>query len=49
MEKQLILKALEQSGWVQKKAAELLKISSRSLNYKISKYAIAHSGWQKNR
>ncbi|MBN2658916.1 MAG: sigma-54-dependent Fis family transcriptional regulator [Spirochaetales bacterium] len=49
MEKQIILQALEQCGWIQKKAAERLRISSRSLNYKISKYTIAHSSWQKNR
>jgi len=49
LEKKYILQALEKSGWIQKSAAELLKISSRSLNYKISKYGIAHSGWQKNR
>jgi len=48
LEKKYIVQALEKSGWIQKNAADLLKISSRSLNYKISKHGIAHSGWQKN-
>jgi DNA-binding NtrC family response regulator len=39
-EKHAILRALEQAGWVQKDAAELLGISRRALNYKIKKYGI---------
>jgi DNA-binding NtrC family response regulator len=34
-ERQLIEQALERSGWVQKKAAELLGISSRVMSYKM--------------
>jgi DNA-binding NtrC family response regulator len=48
-ERQLILQALERCGWVQKEAAELLGISSRSLNYKIKRFGITHSGWKQNR
>ncbi len=34
-ERQLIQQALERCGWVQKRAAELLGISSRVMNYKV--------------
>jgi DNA-binding NtrC family response regulator len=43
-ERKAILRALEQSGWVQKDAAELLGISRRALHYKIRKYRIEMSG-----
>ncbi|KHK00946.1 sigma-54-dependent transcriptional regulator [Desulfovibrio sp. TomC] len=39
-EKAAIVRALEQSGWVQKEAAPLLGVSRRALNYKIQKYGI---------
>ncbi len=39
-EKNLILKALEKAGWIQKDAAQLLGISRRALHYKIKKYKI---------
>jgi DNA-binding NtrC family response regulator len=39
-ERNAILRALAQAGWVQKDAAELLGISRRALNYKIKKYGI---------
>ncbi|MFW6216690.1 MAG: sigma-54-dependent transcriptional regulator, partial [Desulfohalobiaceae bacterium] len=39
-EKQAVLKALEKSGWVRKKAAQILGISRRTLHYKIHKYNI---------
>ena len=48
IEKQVILQALNRSNWIQKNAACLLKLSPRSLNYKISKHDISHSGWKKN-
>ena len=47
-EKIAILKALEDSLWVQKNAAKLLEISPRSLNYKIRKFGITHSRWRRN-
>ncbi|VAW41762.1 Response regulator of zinc sigma-54-dependent two-component system [hydrothermal vent metagenome] len=48
-EKDLILKALNDSLWVQKRAAKRLGISPRSLNYKIKKLGITHPNWRKNR
>jgi len=48
-EKRAVLKALEESLWVQKDAAKLLDISPRALNYKIGKFGITHPRWRKNR
>lgn len=39
-ERQAIIRALEQTGGVQKNAADLLGISRRAIHYKIKKYAI---------
>jgi transcriptional regulator with GAF, ATPase, and Fis domain len=39
-ERQTILRALEETGWVQKRAAELLGISRRAMHYKVKKYNI---------
>lgn len=49
VEKSLILQALERTGWVQKDAASLLRMSRRKLNYRIQRLGITHSGWRKNR
>ncbi len=46
-EKIKILNALKETNWVQKKAAALLGISPRMLNYKIKKYGITHHTWKK--
>lgn len=48
-EKELILKVLEESLWVQKNAAQKLGISPRALNYKISKLGITHPHWRRNK
>lgn len=48
IEKAAIQKALEQCFYIQKDAAELLGISSRVLNYKISQHNITHPSWRKN-
>jgi DNA-binding NtrC family response regulator len=40
VERLLIIQALERTGWVQKKAAKLLGISPRVINYKIRKHNI---------
>jgi len=40
IEKDIILNALEKTGWVKKKAAELLNMSFRSFRYKLQKYDI---------
>jgi len=44
VEKDLMLQALERSGWVQKRAAELLKVSFRSFRHKAKKYGIKRAG-----
>jgi DNA-binding NtrC family response regulator len=43
-ERQAIIRALKQTGGVQKSAAELLGISRRAIHYKIKKYGIKPSG-----
>jgi transcriptional regulator with PAS, ATPase and Fis domain len=48
-EKEFVLKALEDSLWIQKDAAKRLGISPRALNYKIRKLGITHPRWRKNR
>jgi len=40
LEKELITNALEESGWVQTRAAKLLGISRRIIKYKMEKYGI---------
>ena len=47
-EKEIIIRALEESLWVQKAAAKLLGASPRALNYKIKKFGIRHPRWRKN-
>ena len=48
-EKDMILKALEKSFWIQKDAAKLLGITPRTLNYKIKRFGITHARWRKNK
>ncbi len=40
MEKEMLLSALEKSGWIQTRAADLLGISERVLRYKMKKYGL---------
>ena len=40
IEKNIILNALNKTGWIKKKAAELLNMSFRSFRYKLQKYDI---------
>ncbi len=40
LERTLLLKALERTNGVKKKAAKLLKISFRSMRYRLEKYGI---------
>ena len=47
IERDAIIEALERSEWVQKEAAKLLGITSRSLNYKILHHKITHKSWKK--
>ena len=44
LEKDLMLQALERSGWIQSRAAELLNISLRSFRHKAQKYGIKKAG-----
>jgi two-component system response regulator PilR (NtrC family) len=44
VEKDLMLQALERVGWVQKHAAELLRISFRAFRHKAKKYGIRKGG-----
>jgi transcriptional regulator with GAF, ATPase, and Fis domain len=48
-ERELILRVLEESLWVQKNAANKLGISPRALNYKIRKLGIRHPHWRRNK
>lgn len=41
LERDLMLQALERSGWVQSKAAELLNLTFRAFRYKVKKYGIS--------
>ncbi len=43
MERSSILHALEETGWIQAKAARILGITSRQIGYKMKKYAIMPS------
>ena len=43
-ERNAIIRALQQAGWVQKDAARLLGISRRAIHYKIKKYGIEFAG-----
>jgi len=49
MERRLVLAALEEAGFVQKAAAELLEVSPRKLNYMIRRMGITHASWRRNR
>ena len=40
IERDLLLKALERSKWVKKKAARMLRLNTRSFRYRLEKYAI---------
>jgi len=49
VERELVLAALQRSGFVQKDAAALLGISRRKLNYMIHRMGIVHAAWRRNR
>jgi DNA-binding NtrC family response regulator len=48
-ERALIVAALKRTHWVQKEAAELLRMSRRRLNYRIRRLGISHPSWRVNR
>ena len=41
-ERALLIKALEQTGGVKKRAAKLLNISFRSMRYRVDKYSLSN-------
>ncbi len=49
IERAVVLEALERSGFVQKDAARLLRISRRKLNYMIEHMGITHRAWRRHR
>jgi DNA-binding NtrC family response regulator len=49
VERELVIEALERTGYVQKDAAELVGVSRRKLNYMIQRMGITHPGWRRNR
>jgi len=49
VERDLVLAALEQTGYVQKEAARLLHVSRRKLNYMVQRLGVTHPSWRRNR
>ena len=49
MERELVVAALEQTGYVQKDAAKLLHVTRRKLNYMIGRMRLTHPSWRRNR
>ena len=49
VERQLVLEALRRTGYVQKDAAVLLRVSRRKLNYMVQRMGITHASWRRNR
>ena len=49
VERELVLRALDQAGYVQKQAAKLLGMSRRKLNYMIRQMGLTHPSWRRNR
>ncbi|HXV35777.1 MAG TPA: sigma-54 dependent transcriptional regulator [Myxococcota bacterium] len=48
-ERELVIEALERTGYVQKDAARLIGVSRRKLNYMVQRMGITHSSWRRNR
>jgi len=48
LERQAVLQALKLSDYVQHRAAKMLGISQRVLNYKIAQLGITHPNWKVN-
>jgi DNA-binding NtrC family response regulator len=49
VERAVVLEALQRTGYVQKEAAQLLRVSRRKLNYMIRRMGITHPTWRRNR
>jgi two-component system response regulator PilR (NtrC family) len=44
LEKDLLVKALERTGGVKRKAADILQVSFRSFRYRLAKYGLGDGG-----
>jgi transcriptional regulator with GAF, ATPase, and Fis domain len=49
IERMAVEEALRRSGYVQKDAAQLLRVTRRQLNYAIRRMGLTHPSWRKNR
>lgn len=49
VEKELVIQALEKTGWNQKDAAMLLNISVDRMNNRVKKYGLRHPSWRVHR
>lgn len=49
IERLAVEEALRRSGYVQKDAAQLLRVTRRQLNYAIRRMGLTHPSWRKNR
>jgi DNA-binding NtrC family response regulator len=49
IQRAVVLEALQRTRYVQKEAAQLLRISRRKLNYMIQRMGITHPSWRRNR
>jgi DNA-binding NtrC family response regulator len=49
VERAVVLEALHRTRYVQKEAAQLLRVSRRKLNYMIQRMGITHPSWRRNR
>jgi two-component system NtrC family response regulator len=49
VERKLVIEALERTGWNQKDAAALLKISVDRMNARVKKFGLTHPSWRVNR
>jgi len=49
VERAVVLEALHRTRYVQKEAAQLLRVSRRKLNYMIRRMGITHPSWRRNR
>ena len=49
VERNLVIEALERTGWNQKDAAALLKISVDRMNARVRKFGLTHPSWRVNR
>ncbi|MGC8841916.1 MAG: helix-turn-helix domain-containing protein, partial [Candidatus Sumerlaeaceae bacterium] len=46
VERQLVIEALERTGWNQKEAAALLRISVDRMHSRVKKFGLKHPSWR---